>query len=176
MLVRVRRVSVYTITTTYAYMILALCTVHAMSLDSRTRKGPKKSGHSGFDGSLVASRDDEEEQAYEAEPGSDDHNNSGNPEAEDEQSVCDAMCCAPLKALLQPVEVGELHAYASPLYILSPSKRRPDPNISRAGYAGEAAFWVWPLFGPLLFENTSSDVCDQRESPGATMYSVCPLC
>ncbi|ERS97742.1 hypothetical protein HMPREF1624_05913 [Sporothrix schenckii ATCC 58251] len=51
----------------------------------------------------------------------------------------DNGCCAPLAAMTKPVEVGELGSY---------------------GYAGEAAFWIWPLFGPLLFENTSSDARD----------------
>jgi hypothetical protein len=63
-------------------------------------------------------------------------------EAEDEDDgdgtmTCGDLCCAPLSAMTKPVEVGELGSY---------------------GYAGEAAFWIWPLFGPLLFENTSSDV------------------
>ncbi|KAL1912215.1 hypothetical protein Sste5344_002048 [Sporothrix stenoceras] len=68
----------------------------------------------------------------------------GGTEAEDEDNgydstTCGDMCCAPLLAMTKPVEVGELGSY---------------------GYAGEAAFWIWPLFGPLLFENTSSDVRD----------------
>ncbi|CAK7221147.1 hypothetical protein SCUCBS95973_004397 [Sporothrix curviconia] len=49
------------------------------------------------------------------------------------------VCCGSLSAMTKPVEVGELGSY---------------------GYAGEAAFWIWPLFGPLLFENTSSDARD----------------
>lgn len=56
-------------------------------------------------------------------------------------TTCGDFCCAPLSAMTKPVEVGEVGSY---------------------GYAGEAAFWIWPLFGPLLFENTSSDVSRTR--------------
>ncbi len=58
----------------------------------------------------------------------------------DEELGTETSCCctAALAALRQPVEVNELD--------------------SLIGYAGESAFWVWPFFGPLLFENTNSDV------------------
>ncbi|OAA65971.1 hypothetical protein SPI_02758 [Niveomyces insectorum RCEF 264] len=65
--------------------------------------------------------------------------NDGDDDDGDDETTCGDLCCAPLTAWSRPVEVGGVGAY---------------------GYAGEAAFWVWPLFGPLLFENTSSDVRD----------------
>lgn len=57
-------------------------------------------------------------------------------------------CCAPLDALRHPIEVEdlfELGYYDSPSYC---SSQGPSP------------FWVWPLFGPLLFENQTSDARD----------------
>lgn len=47
-------------------------------------------------------------------------------------------CCAPLGKLTEPVQVAEV----------------------RDGYGGDDAFWTWPFFGPLLFENESSDARD----------------
>ncbi|GJC94368.1 DUF202 domain-containing protein [Colletotrichum higginsianum] len=50
-------------------------------------------------------------------------------------------CCAPLRAseLLRPVEVGE---------------------IGGPGHAGKSTFFAWPILGPLLFENATSDARD----------------
>ncbi|KAF9881562.1 duf202 domain-containing protein [Colletotrichum karsti] len=50
-------------------------------------------------------------------------------------------CCAPLRAseLLRPVEVGEIGGY---------------------GHAGKSTFLAWPIFGPLLFQNETSDARD----------------
>ncbi|KAI8246793.1 hypothetical protein K4K55_003570 [Colletotrichum sp. SAR 10_96] len=50
-------------------------------------------------------------------------------------------CCAPLRpsSLLRPVEVGEIGGY---------------------GHAGTSTFLAWPILGPLLFQNESSDARD----------------
>ncbi|KAK2057809.1 hypothetical protein LY76DRAFT_684458 [Colletotrichum caudatum] len=50
-------------------------------------------------------------------------------------------CCAPLRAseLLRPVEVGD---------------------IGGPGHAGKPTFLAWPIFGPLLFQNETSDARD----------------
>ncbi|KAF6831153.1 duf202 domain-containing protein [Colletotrichum musicola] len=50
-------------------------------------------------------------------------------------------CCAPIRSseLLKPVEVGE---------------------IGGPGHAGKSTFLAWPIFGPLLFQNESSDARD----------------
>lgn len=79
--------------------------------------------------------DDDEEQTQHP----DDGYGTGAEDEDDgyDSTTCGDLCCAPLSAMTKPVEVGEIGSY---------------------GYAGEAAFWIWPLFGPLLFENTSSDV------------------
>ncbi|KAK7748535.1 hypothetical protein SLS53_000555 [Cytospora paraplurivora] len=64
------------------------------------------------------------------------------PEIRDEEdgTLCGVSCCAPVRALTRPVEVE-------------------DPFT--AGYHGnEDAFFVWPFFGPLLFDNTTSDARD----------------
>ncbi|CAK7224403.1 hypothetical protein SBRCBS47491_005539 [Sporothrix bragantina] len=79
--------------------------------------------------------DDERTRHYDDSEGEDDEDD----DARDDRSTCGDFCCGSLSAMTKPVEVGELGSY---------------------GYAGEAAFWIWPLFGPLLFENTSSDVRD----------------
>ncbi|KAK9435230.1 hypothetical protein VB005_10024 [Metarhizium brunneum] len=47
-------------------------------------------------------------------------------------------CCTPITSLVAPVEVG---------------------NIG-SGRAGTSAFFAWPLLGPLLFENETSDARD----------------
>ncbi|KAF6809789.1 duf202 domain-containing protein [Colletotrichum sojae] len=50
-------------------------------------------------------------------------------------------CCAPIRSseLLKPVEVGE---------------------IGSSRHAGKSTFLAWPIFGPLLFQNESSDARD----------------
>ncbi|WYZ45047.1 hypothetical protein EsH8_VIII_000363 [Colletotrichum jinshuiense] len=50
-------------------------------------------------------------------------------------------CCAPLRPseLMRPIEVGE---------------------IGGLGHAGKATFLTWPIFGPLLFQNETSDARD----------------
>ncbi|GKT47475.1 uncharacterized protein ColSpa_07656 [Colletotrichum spaethianum] len=50
-------------------------------------------------------------------------------------------CCAPLRAssMLRPIEVGD---------------------IGGPGHAGKSTFLAWPIFGPLLFQNETSDARD----------------
>ena len=80
------------------------------------------------------------------------YDDSEDEDAQDEDNG--DFCCAPLSAMTKPVEVGELGSY---------------------GYAGEPAFWIWPLFGPLLFENTSSDVSSVWGALELAQRSLCPL-
>ncbi|KAL3955730.1 hypothetical protein ACCO45_011293 [Purpureocillium lilacinum] len=56
----------------------------------------------------------------------------------DEEDIT-LRCCAPVYALTAPVEVGE---------------------IGSGGRAGSSAFFAWPLLGPLLFPNETSDARD----------------
>ncbi|KIH90137.1 hypothetical protein SPBR_01107 [Sporothrix brasiliensis 5110] len=81
--------------------------------------------------------DDDDDDSDESSGYDDDERTQHTDRRGDGDGEDDDGCCAPLAAMTKPVEVGELGSY---------------------GYAGEAAFWIWPLFGPLLFENTSSDV------------------
>ncbi|KAK5998558.1 hypothetical protein PT974_00939 [Cladobotryum mycophilum] len=55
----------------------------------------------------------------------------------DDESVT-VKCCAPLSSLTAPVEVGEI----------------------RHGLAGPSSFFKWPILGPLIFVNESSDARD----------------
>ncbi|KOS17744.1 hypothetical protein ESCO_002967 [Escovopsis weberi] len=55
----------------------------------------------------------------------------------DDESVT-IKCCAPLSRLTAPVEVGEIGS----------------------GLAGSSTFFKWPILGPLLFVNESSDARD----------------
>ncbi|KND92949.1 hypothetical protein TOPH_02200 [Tolypocladium ophioglossoides CBS 100239] len=64
---------------------------------------------------------------------------SAPPPAVDDEAIT-IKCCAPIAALAQPVEVGEVG--------------------TGSGHAGSSAFCVWPLLGPLLFENETSDARD----------------
>ncbi|KXH29989.1 hypothetical protein CSIM01_00703 [Colletotrichum simmondsii] len=50
-------------------------------------------------------------------------------------------CCAPLRPseLLRPIDVGDLGG---------------------SGHAGKSTFLAWPIFGPLLFQNETSDARD----------------
>ncbi|POR35926.1 Uncharacterized protein TPAR_03879 [Tolypocladium paradoxum] len=57
--------------------------------------------------------------------------------AVDDEAIT-VKCCAPVSALTQPVEVGEIGS----------------------GRAGSSTFFAWPLLGPLLFENETSDARD----------------
>ncbi|KDN60530.1 hypothetical protein CSUB01_02155 [Colletotrichum sublineola] len=61
-------------------------------------------------------------------------------------------CCAPLQAseLLRPVEVGD---------------------IGGPGHAGKPTFLAWPIFGPLLFQNETSDARDHCANERST--SLC---
>ncbi|KIE02125.1 DUF domain-containing protein, partial [Metarhizium majus ARSEF 297] len=55
-------------------------------------------------------------------------------------------CCTPITSLVAPVEVG---------------------NIG-SGRAGTSAFFAWPLLGPLLFENETSDARDHCANERST--------
>ncbi|CAK7199960.1 hypothetical protein SEUCBS139899_002648 [Sporothrix eucalyptigena] len=79
--------------------------------------------------------DDERTQRYD---GNDDFGAADEDDGYDTTN-CGDVFFGSLSTMTKPVEVGELGSY---------------------GYAGEAAFWIWPLFGPLLFENSSSDARD----------------
>ncbi|CAK7268853.1 hypothetical protein SEPCBS119000_003272 [Sporothrix epigloea] len=89
----------------------------------------------------TAARPDVEELRRPGDGDDDDGSGAGveNDESGRDRATDDRFCCGLLPALTNPVEVGELGSH---------------------GHAGEAAFWIWPLFGPLLFENASSDVRD----------------
>ncbi|KID79106.1 DUF domain-containing protein, partial [Metarhizium brunneum ARSEF 3297] len=72
-------------------------------------------------------------------------------------------CCTPITSLVAPVEVGNIGFESSS----SPAKTNDDSNeketaltIDRSGRAGTSAFFAWPLLGPLLFENETSDARD----------------
>ncbi|ROW16583.1 hypothetical protein VPNG_01677 [Cytospora leucostoma] len=107
---------------------------------------------------------------------------------EEDGTLCGVSCCAPVRALTRPVEVEDPFT-AGYQYVKRPSHSPPPPttfgsythtytytqsdfhayddeedeghpsltpNIS----GNEDAFFVWPFFGPLLFENTTSDARD----------------
>ncbi|CAG9997643.1 unnamed protein product [Clonostachys byssicola] len=69
----------------------------------------------------------------------------------DEEDLTDRFC-VPLSSLTTPIEVGEI------------------------GYtrAGSSVFFAWPPFGPLLFENESSDARDhcanERSEPQSPLF------
>lgn len=62
-------------------------------------------------------------------------------------------CCVSLAALRKPVDIGQLEGFG--------------------GFTGESAFWIWPWFGPLLFENSSSDVRGPRPFDCPAYPSLC---
>ncbi|KAK6220181.1 DUF202 domain-containing protein [Colletotrichum tabaci] len=64
-------------------------------------------------------------------------------------------CCAPLRGseLLRPVEVGE---------------------IGGPGHAGKSTFFAWPILGPLLFENATSDARDHCANERSTYARPVP--
>ncbi|ROW05327.1 hypothetical protein VSDG_00096 [Cytospora chrysosperma] len=70
------------------------------------------------------------------------------PEIRDEEdgTLCGVSCCAPLRALRKPIEVDDL--FDSGYY---------DHPLSTGN---EDTFFLWPFFGPLLFENQTSDARD----------------
>ncbi|KAL1874457.1 hypothetical protein Daus18300_003475 [Diaporthe australafricana] len=65
---------------------------------------------------------------------------------EEDGGFCAVSCCEPLKSLGRPVDVDDL--FDSGYYY----------DSSQADSA--ASFFVWPFFGPLLFENQTSDARD----------------
>ena len=73
-------------------------------------------------------------------------------------------CCAPISALTQPVEVGEIRyvssAFPVPPQSCTQTKKSAHVAHASSGHAGTSAFFAWPLFGPLLFENETSDARD----------------
>lgn len=87
----------------------------------------------------TAARPDVEESRRLGDSEADASSDAGDEEHGDGESRAPKGC---FSALTSPVQVGELGSY---------------------GHAGEAAFWIWPLFGPLLFDNTSSDVRIQEK-------------
>jgi hypothetical protein len=86
--------------------------------------------------------------------------------------------CVPISSLTQPVEVGQIGYGKARLLSLSTSTKHPSLVevlfareikvvliVSRLTHrrqtrAGSSAFFAWPPFGPLLFENESSDARD----------------
>ncbi|KEY74178.1 hypothetical protein S7711_00338 [Stachybotrys chartarum IBT 7711] len=65
-------------------------------------------------------------------------------------------CCVPLTSLTSPVDVGQFGAE----------------------HAGKSTFMAWPLFGPLLFDNESSDArdhCANERSDNAAFLSYLRL-
>ncbi|KAJ0118038.1 hypothetical protein J7T55_014491 [Diaporthe amygdali] len=67
---------------------------------------------------------------------------------EEDGSFCAVSCCAPLGELMKPVDVDDL--FDSGYYY----------DSNQASGRGSASFFMWPFFGPLLFENQTSDARD----------------
>ncbi|PWI70610.1 hypothetical protein PCL_13009 [Purpureocillium lilacinum] len=84
----------------------------------------------------------------------------------DEEDIT-LRCCAPVYALTAPVEVGEIGFVdlLLLLLLLLPAAHVHVALLRRrrsrsGGRAGSSAFFAWPLLGPLLFPNETSDARD----------------
>ncbi len=82
---------------------------------------------------------------------------------EEDGTLCG--CCAPLAALSRPVDLA---AY---------QQQQLDDSFGGGGCAAPTeAFWTWPIFGPLLFENTNSDVGTPYTVPPTEYIPVLRTC